>query len=139
MTPGILVESNPVSVTVEPAAEVTELTKTLPAETFRSTKYFELERRAIFSQKWLLVSHTLRFSKPGDYISEEYAGFPYFIILNKNGEYKVGPRRALGPPVLEQCRLSIIPVATEDFLLSKSQKVPVAAFWLVATIAGAMI
>ncbi|KAL7007345.1 hypothetical protein EMMF5_003184 [Cystobasidiomycetes sp. EMM_F5] len=64
------------------------LTKSLPAATYRSDAFFDLERRAIFSQTWILASHTGRFNKPGDFVSQEYAGFAYFIIKDKDGSYK---------------------------------------------------
>jgi phenylpropionate dioxygenase-like ring-hydroxylating dioxygenase large terminal subunit len=65
-----------------------QMAKSLPAEAFRSPKFYELERRAIFQQKWILVSHGLKFKPDGpgsEYISQEFAGIPYFIIRTKDG------------------------------------------------------
>ncbi|KAF1995060.1 ISP domain-containing protein [Amniculicola lignicola CBS 123094] len=45
---------------------------------------FSLERRAIFSNAWIPVTHRSRFTKPGDYISFDLAGFPIIIILGKD-------------------------------------------------------
>lgn len=46
---------------------------------------YELERRAIFSKKWIMVTHKLRFTKPGDFLLFEEAGFPFVICMNKEG------------------------------------------------------
>lgn len=46
---------------------------------------FELERRAIFSKKWILVSHQQRFLNVGDFVRVTEAGFPLFIIRDKQG------------------------------------------------------
>ncbi|KAF2117973.1 hypothetical protein BDV96DRAFT_685594 [Lophiotrema nucula] len=45
---------------------------------------YSLERRAIFSKTWICITHRSRFTKPGDYISLELAGFPILIILGKD-------------------------------------------------------
>ncbi|KAF2261448.1 ISP domain-containing protein, partial [Lojkania enalia] len=54
---------------------------------------YSLERRAIFSKAsfdrrsyitWICIAHRSRFTKPGDYISMELAGFPILIILGKD-------------------------------------------------------
>ncbi|KAF1849712.1 ISP domain-containing protein [Cucurbitaria berberidis CBS 394.84] len=45
---------------------------------------FALERRAIFSKSWICIAHSSRFTKAGDYISFEFAGFPILIILGKD-------------------------------------------------------
>ncbi|KAF4958089.1 hypothetical protein FGADI_2647 [Fusarium gaditjirri] len=45
---------------------------------------FQLERRAIFSQTWICVSHRGRFRSPGDYVVYEVAGFRILMILGKD-------------------------------------------------------
>ncbi|KAM5519670.1 Rieske 2Fe-2S family protein [Fusarium oxysporum f. sp. phaseoli] len=45
---------------------------------------FQLERRAIFSQTWICVSHRGRFRSPGDYVVYDVAGFPILMILGKD-------------------------------------------------------
>lgn len=65
-----------------------EPAKSLPAEWYRSEQIFELQRRALFEKGWILATHTLRFDKPGDYISADYAGFPYVIVWHKDGSYR---------------------------------------------------
>lgn len=59
--------------------------RALPASWYRSPQMYELERRAIFSKKWLFVTHKLRFSKPGDFLRFEEAGFSFVLCLNREG------------------------------------------------------
>ena len=49
---------------------------------------YELERRAIFSRRWLLVSHRARFINPGDYVQITEAGFTFFLIKDRQGEIR---------------------------------------------------
>jgi phenylpropionate dioxygenase-like ring-hydroxylating dioxygenase large terminal subunit len=49
---------------------------------------YELERRAIFSRKWILVSHKLRFKDPGDFVQITEAGFTFFLIKDRKGELR---------------------------------------------------
>ncbi|OAL48527.1 ISP domain-containing protein [Pyrenochaeta sp. DS3sAY3a] len=50
-----------------------------------SEDLFALERRALHSKTWICIAHRSRFTKSGDYISFELAGFPLLIILGKDG------------------------------------------------------
>lgn len=45
---------------------------------------FQLERRAIFSQTWICISHRGRFRSPGDYVVYDVAGFRILMILGKD-------------------------------------------------------
>ncbi|KAJ5585577.1 uncharacterized protein N7459_005377 [Penicillium hispanicum] len=60
--------------------------KALPASWYRSPELYELERRAIFSRRWLLITHKLRFTKPGDFLRFEQAGFSFFLCLDREGK-----------------------------------------------------
>ncbi|EXJ55212.1 hypothetical protein A1O7_08138 [Cladophialophora yegresii CBS 114405] len=75
----------------------------LPSEWYRSPALYELERRAIFSKEWLLTTHKCRFQKPGDYHKFEIAGFPFFLIMDRqhkiNGFHNVCRHR--GYPVIK--------------------------------------
>lgn len=81
-----------------------ETKRALPASWFRSESLYELERRAIFSKKWLLVTHKLRFEKSGDYLRFHEAGFQFFLIMDRdgniNGFHNVCRHRAY--PILQQ-------------------------------------
>lgn len=60
--------------------------RSLPASWYRSPALYQLERRAIFSQSWLLITHKSRFIRPGDFLRYEVAGFPFLIVLVRKGE-----------------------------------------------------
>lgn len=59
--------------------------KALPASWYRSEEMYELERRAIFSKKWILITHKLRFQKPGDFLRFHEAGFSFFLCQDRQG------------------------------------------------------
>lgn len=70
-----------------PAESPSEQTPTpaLPSIWYRSPELYELERRAIFSRKWILVSHKLRLSKAGDFVRITESGFEFFLIKDREG------------------------------------------------------
>ncbi|KAJ9609212.1 hypothetical protein H2200_006984 [Cladophialophora chaetospira] len=47
---------------------------------------YELERRAIYSKKWLLVTHKLRFTKPGDYFQFKEAGYSFVLCMDRESK-----------------------------------------------------
>ncbi|OJD34067.1 cytochrome p450 oxidoreductase [Diplodia corticola] len=57
----------------------------LPSSWYRSPALYNLERRALFSRKWLLLTHTIRLAQPGDYLSFTIAGFSIFLIRDRDG------------------------------------------------------
>lgn len=57
----------------------------LPASWYTSREVYELERRAIFSRKWLLITHKRRFAATGDFVRDEVAGFPFILVQDKDG------------------------------------------------------
>ncbi|KAM5349666.1 hypothetical protein ACJ41O_006171 [Fusarium nematophilum] len=72
----------------------------LPASWYRSPEVYQLERRAIFSKKWILLTHMLRLKEAGDYLSFTYAEFPFFL-------FGIATGTSMG---------SIMPAATAPFL-----------------------
>lgn len=66
---------------------------------------FELERRAIFSRKWLLTGHTLRFQRTGDWLRYTIAGFSFILVRDKEGAVNA---------FHNVCRHRAFPVVTED-------------------------
>lgn len=65
-----------------------EALRGLPASWYRSKNLYELERRAIFSRHWLLVSHKLRFVKNGDWVRFDQAGYHFFVVRTREGKFK---------------------------------------------------
>jgi phenylpropionate dioxygenase-like ring-hydroxylating dioxygenase large terminal subunit len=49
---------------------------------------YELERRAIFSKKWLLVTHKLRFPDVGHFVKITEAGYTFFLIKDRQGQIR---------------------------------------------------
>lgn len=58
----------------------------LPASWYTSQEMYELERRAIFSKKWLLTTHKLRLPESGDWLRYEVAGFEFVITKDRTGK-----------------------------------------------------
>ncbi|ETI22600.1 hypothetical protein G647_06676 [Cladophialophora carrionii CBS 160.54] len=58
----------------------------LPDGFYHSPAIHQLERRAIFSKRWFLVSHEARYRNVGDYVQYEMAGFNFVVVRNKTGE-----------------------------------------------------
>jgi phenylpropionate dioxygenase-like ring-hydroxylating dioxygenase large terminal subunit len=61
---------------------------TLPASWYREEGLFELEKRAIFSKRWMCVSHALRFKEVGEFVNFEIAGYKFFVIRDRQKELK---------------------------------------------------
>lgn len=77
----------------------------LPASWYTSVEMYELERRAIFSKKWLLTTHTSRFDKTGDWIRYYIAGFPFVLVKDREGKINA---------FHNVCRHRAFPIVTED-------------------------
>ncbi|KAH7214446.1 Rieske [2Fe-2S] iron-sulfur domain-containing protein [Fusarium oxysporum] len=65
-----------------------QTTRALPASWYRSSAMYELERRAIFSKKWIVVSHQARFAEVGDFLRITQAGVTFFLIKDRQGEIR---------------------------------------------------
>jgi phenylpropionate dioxygenase-like ring-hydroxylating dioxygenase large terminal subunit len=61
------------------------LTQPLPSTWYKSDDIYELERRAIFSKKWILLTHKMRFDQTGAWVRYAEAGFDFFLIRNAEG------------------------------------------------------
>ncbi|GAP86772.1 putative rieske [2Fe-2S] domain protein [Rosellinia necatrix] len=59
--------------------------RALPAPWYLSQDMYELERRAIFSKKWLLTTHKIRLPEPGDWLRYQVAGFDFVIAKDRTG------------------------------------------------------
>ncbi|KAJ5692549.1 hypothetical protein N7462_001972 [Penicillium macrosclerotiorum] len=60
--------------------------RALPASWYTSPEMYELERRAIFSKKWLFITHNSRLKEAGDWLRYEIAGFDFIITRDRQGD-----------------------------------------------------
>jgi phenylpropionate dioxygenase-like ring-hydroxylating dioxygenase large terminal subunit len=78
--------------------------RALPANWYTSEEMYQLERRAIFSRRWLLLTHKSRFTNPGDYLRYSVANYDIVVSKDRAGEihafHNVCRHRAY--PVVEQ-------------------------------------
>lgn len=56
-----------------------------PASWYTSPGMYQLERRAIFSKRWLFITHKSRFKVPGDFLRYTVAGYDFNIALDRKG------------------------------------------------------
>ncbi len=79
-------------------------TRTLPARYYTDPAIFEIERAQIFRPAWNLVAYDHQLDRPGDYVTENIAGWPIFVQRGADGAlrgfFNVCPHRA-GPIVWE--------------------------------------
>jgi len=57
----------------------------LPARYYADPTVWELERRAIFARDWQLFTHAAALAEPGSYVAETLAGYPIFVLRDRNG------------------------------------------------------
>ncbi|KAK9769447.1 hypothetical protein AB5N19_03691 [Seiridium cardinale] len=79
--------------------------RALPASWYTSQDMYELERRAIFSKKWLLTTHKLRLPNSGDWLRYDVAGFEFVIAKDRTGAINA---------FHNICRHRAFPVVTEE-------------------------
>lgn len=79
--------------------------RALPASWYTSQEMYELERRAIFSRKWLLTTHTLRLTASGDWLRYDVAGFQFVICRDRQGNINA---------FHNVCRHRAFPVVTKE-------------------------
>ncbi|KAJ5579486.1 uncharacterized protein N7459_005471 [Penicillium hispanicum] len=77
----------------------------LAASWYTSQEMSELERRAVFSRKWLLTTHKLRLPNTGDYLQYDIAGFPFILCRDREGNINA---------FHNVCRHRAFPVVTEQ-------------------------
>lgn len=80
--------------------------RALPASWYTSQEMYDLERRAIFSRKWILITHSVRLRNPGDYLRYDVANFQFILCKDRegniNGFHNICRHRAY-PVVEKQC------------------------------------
>ncbi|VUC22971.1 unnamed protein product [Clonostachys rosea] len=94
----------PISLFSKPLPQTATI-RALPSSWYRSAEVYELERRAIFSKKWILVTHKLRFVENGTWIRFEEAGFQFFLVKDHKG--KINGFHNI-------CRHRAFPIVTEE-------------------------
>ncbi|OQD68846.1 hypothetical protein PENDEC_c030G03409 [Penicillium decumbens] len=77
----------------------------IPASWYTSQEMFELERRAIFSRKWLLTAHKVRLPNTGDYLRYDIAGYGFILVRDREGNINA---------FHNVCRHRAFPVVTDD-------------------------
>ncbi|KAH6648042.1 Rieske [2Fe-2S] iron-sulfur domain-containing protein [Truncatella angustata] len=86
-----------------PPAQQTPV-RALPASWYTSKEMYELERRAIFSRRWLFMTHSSRVKGPGDWLRYNVAGYDVIIVRDRadniNAFHNVCRHRAY--PVIEK-------------------------------------
>ena len=65
------------------SSALNESVRALPANWYTSEEMYQLERRAIFSRRWLILTHKSRLAKPGDFIRYNIAN--YDIVVSRIG------------------------------------------------------
>ncbi|KAL1847300.1 hypothetical protein Plec18167_001380 [Paecilomyces lecythidis] len=71
--------------------------RALPAPWYTSQEMFELERRSIFSRKWLLTTHKHRVPNPGDSVDYDIAGYDFVISKDDQGKINAFHKNDLFP------------------------------------------
>ncbi|EGP89309.1 unnamed protein product [Zymoseptoria tritici ST99CH_1A5] len=60
--------------------------RALPSNWYNSPEMFDLERRAIFSRKWQLITHKNRFKQPGDWLKWTITGLEVVLSMDRNNK-----------------------------------------------------
>lgn len=80
------------------------LETTLPSRYYVDPAVYEIERHTVFARSWMLVAYAHELVAPGDFVTEDVAGWPVFVRRNPDGSLgaflNVCPHRA-GPIVPE--------------------------------------
>jgi len=69
-----------------PRVEDKSPVRALPSSWYSSQEMYELERRAIFSKKWMLITHKSRLTQPGDWLKFDIAGFEFVLCCDRKGD-----------------------------------------------------
>jgi phenylpropionate dioxygenase-like ring-hydroxylating dioxygenase large terminal subunit len=59
--------------------------RALPASWYTSQAMYEIERRAIFSRRWLFMTHSSRVKDTGDWLRYNVAGYDLIITKDRQG------------------------------------------------------
>lgn len=88
----------------KPSQPVNGAVRALPGQWYTSPEMYQLERRAIFSRRWLLITHQNRIPEAGNFLRYTIADYDVIIIKGRDGKinsfHNVCRHRAY--PVVEQ-------------------------------------
>lgn len=84
--------------------------RALPASWYTSQEMYELEKRAIFSKRWQLITHKARLAESGDWLRYDFAGFE--IVVVRDRENKINAFHNV-------CRHRAFPIVVEEAGKSK--------------------
>lgn len=70
----------------EKTEEKQQPVRALPASWYTTSEMYEFERRAVFGNRWLFMTSTLRLPSAGDYVRYQFAGYDVIIIRDQNDE-----------------------------------------------------
>ncbi|KAH3904261.1 hypothetical protein HBI56_176730 [Parastagonospora nodorum] len=59
--------------------------RALPSSWYSSQAMYEMERRAIFSRRWLFITHSSRVKNAGDWVRYNVAGYDFIITKDRTG------------------------------------------------------
>ncbi|KAJ5148177.1 hypothetical protein N7476_000222 [Penicillium atrosanguineum] len=62
--------------------------RALPASWYLSEELYQLERRALFSKKWLLTTHSMRIPNSGNWSRYSIAGYPFILARGYDNKIK---------------------------------------------------
>ncbi|KAI0444652.1 Rieske [2Fe-2S] iron-sulfur domain-containing protein [Xylaria telfairii] len=68
-----------------PASNEQSRVRALPAPWYTSEEMYNLERRAIFSRRWLFMTHSSRLQDAGDWLRYNVAGYDLIIVRDRQG------------------------------------------------------
>ncbi|KAJ3523798.1 hypothetical protein NM208_g12316 [Fusarium decemcellulare] len=66
-------------------SEANGTVRALPAQWYTSEELYELERRAVFSKRWLLVTHQNRLLEEGTWLQYDISGFSIILVRDRTG------------------------------------------------------
>ena len=65
--------------------------RALPASWYNTKEMYEFERRAVFANRWLFMTTTLRLPAAGDYIRYQFAGYDVIIMRDQHDKITAQP------------------------------------------------
>lgn len=58
---------------------------TMPTSWYHEAPVYDAERRSVWSSEWIAFAPAGKLTSPGEYVAEEVAGFPVFVVVTPDG------------------------------------------------------